>query len=1506
MIKRYLIGKRLAKEVILYSVVCIYMLLHTSVAAQNIVTPSIRINNVAVNNALTPAAWLADNTHSAKLPLQVLLQFHSLPSASAKAQLKDNGISLLDYIPGNVYTAIVHKIPTASVFQSSGISLIADMQPEWKISDELKQTLPLQDDFADVTVLFTGDYNRADIDAQFYKLGAEIISERISMGYCHIKIPADKVLQLAQWHHVSYMSSYRQDVPLNTYAKAMTRMHIAAANTTVGGYGLKGEGVAIGIGDNTSGVYHVDLADRIINYNPQAYTNHGVHINGIAGGAGIVDPKGEGMAPAATLTNHFFSDVLEATPFIASQHNVVATNNSYSASSGSCAYSGTYDGLSAGLDNLCNDYKNVFQVFAAANDGLFDCPPYPKGFATIAGGYQAAKNIIVVASTDKEYVNADNSSRGPLRDGRLKPEITAVGVDVISDTKNDEYLVASGTSMACPQVAGAAALLTERIRQLGGSLTPRSDVLKTLMINGATDIGIPGPDFRFGFGFLNVERSLIMLDSNRYFTNTVNNGAQVTHNINVPPGTGQLKVTLCWHDVPASPLATTQLVNDLDLVVSEPGGALHNPLVLDPSPANINNPAVEKKDRLNNTEQVVIQNPAAGIYTAMVNGYSLPSGSRDYVLAYDFLPQGIHVKYPLANSAVKAADSLYIYWDAVSSNGTFSLEYSINNGTTWIGIDNNIAADKRHYKWMVPGGINSGRCLIRLSRASEQSVSGLFVINEQPVVKMAAIQCPGYISIEWGAVPNATAYHVMRKNGPALIAVDTVTDTTYVFPGLALDSTYYVTVAPVIDGLQGYRAIAKKRKPSDGNCNGNISDGDLMIGALESPATGRMFTETELTGNELLRVAVRNLDDVANSSYTLSYSINGAAWVTQNFSDPLPANNVKTISLPGIDLSAVGDYEIRMAVTNTSSADNMPQNDSAVFYISQLPNAPITLDYTDDFESLLSFNVEKDTFGFSKGRRWDFKSTTDTGRIRSLVLQDVTISGQRSLSLDASRHCKGNINILTGTFNLAAYDKEREEVRMEFDYIIHNVPKSSDNELSVKGSNGKLFRVLYPYDIRRVNVGRVLNSGSLSLSDAMADAGDNFSAATQLQFKQNDVSLVGGKYVGNGMTIDNVRLYTVQNDVQLLQVVSPSFLECGVTGPVPLTVTIRNGVSQVQNNVKISYRLDNGDVVTENIASLSGKEKRDYTFSKLLDITRSGSHNINVWVDADGDTYHKNDSIINYSVRNQPLVAAFPYIEDFEQDNGFWYTDGTRSSWAYGTPSAPKINKAASGQKAWVTNLSGNYNPDEISYLYTPCFDLTGMDKPVVSFKMALDIENCNDILCDAAYMDYSLDGVKWERLGKPGEGINWYNDSVYYSWTLEDKTAWHQAELPLPLLTGNVQFRFGLHTDPGSEKEGIGIDDFRIFNRVFFVPDNNIISISPNPATDGLVNIEWAAVAGTEMKVVVTDMTGRDIYRQDEVAQEGYNKTTLNTPAVSTGMYFIRITIGDKEHLRKIIFRRS
>ena len=49
----------------------------------------------------------------------------------------------------------------------------------------------------------------------------------------------------------------------------------------------------------------------------------------------------------------------------------------------------------------------------------------------------------------------------------------------------------------------------------------------------------------------------------------------------------------------------------------------------------------------------------------------------------------------------------------------------------------------------------------------------------------------------------------------------------------------------------------------------------------------------------------------------------------------------------------------------------------------------------------------------------------------------------------------------------------------------------------------------------------------------------------------------------------------------------------------------------------------------------------------------------------------------------------------------------------------PKINRAASGSKAWKTNLAGNYNDLEKSYLYSPCFDISGMTNPTLSFNVA-------------------------------------------------------------------------------------------------------------------------------------------------------------------------------------------
>ena len=321
-------------------------------------------------------------------------------------------------------------------------------------------------------------------------------------GNYKVSIAANKVAELAKCYAVEYISPVTNNEPLDKESKAMEKANIPNASTTIGGYGLLGDGMTIGVGDNVSGMFHTDLKDRIINYNPAHITHHGVHINGIVSSAGIVNSKAEGMVPHATIINHLYDNILANTGLCFQDYNMTITNNSYAVIVGDTSYSGTYDNYAVIVDNLELQYPTVQHVFASGNDGLLNRPPYPNGYANVTGGYQPSKNGIVVNSTTKWFVNAVDGSRGPVNDGRLKPDLTANGVDVFSTIDFNSYLVASGTSMASPQVAGALGLLSQRYKQLHANTDPRSDVLKTLILNGTTDIGNPGPDYRFGFGFL--------------------------------------------------------------------------------------------------------------------------------------------------------------------------------------------------------------------------------------------------------------------------------------------------------------------------------------------------------------------------------------------------------------------------------------------------------------------------------------------------------------------------------------------------------------------------------------------------------------------------------------------------------------------------------------------------------------------------------------------------------------------------------------------------------------------------------------------------------------------------------------------------------------------------------------------------------------------------------------------------------------------------------------------
>ena len=273
--------------------------------------------------------------------------------------------------------------------------------------------------------------------------------------------------------------------------------------------------------------------------------------------------------------------------------------------------------------------------------------------------------------------------------------------------------------------------------------------MKSLLCNGAIDIGNAGPDFRFGFGQMNLLRSVTMLENTNYFNASVISGAANTHTVTIPGGSNiaQLKVMLYWNDSAAAALAATALVNDLDLQVTDPLAVVHLPQILNTNPPNVTDPVTSGADHINNIEQVVINNPATGTYTFSINGTTIPSGTNhEYFLVFDTIPVSTTLTYPLGGEHLKSADVIRISWDSYGNPAnTFTLQYSVDNGAIWLPVTGgtNVAATLRLLTWTIPAVAATSQAKVKIihNGTGLESISEPFTIAGVPQIALAAVQC---------------------------------------------------------------------------------------------------------------------------------------------------------------------------------------------------------------------------------------------------------------------------------------------------------------------------------------------------------------------------------------------------------------------------------------------------------------------------------------------------------------------------------------------------------------------------------------------------------------------------------------------------------------------------------------------------------------------------------------------------------------------------------------------
>lgn len=323
-----------------------------------------------------------------------------------------------------------------------------------------------------------------------------------------IQVSADAVSKLSSLPNVKYIE---KNVVFHATLDQAAPI-IGAPN--VWNLGYTGKGIKVALVDSGIDGTHPDLTGRIVEWKdfvagkttPYDDFGHGTHCAGIIGGNGNAsNGKYKGIAP-----------------------NVQYIGIKVLGSDGS----GSLDNILAGLDYATKSDARIISMSLGSethtqsmDDAVAKAVQAGKVVVCAAGNSgPGAKTIgcpadspdaLTVGATDKNDQIASFSSRGPNRDGSVKPDVSAPGKDIVSTRAagtnpskaiDNYYLSMSGTSMATPMVSGAIADLLQKQPNLTVAQ------VKSIMEKTAKPLGSGIPNNDYGYGRISIVNAINYLD----------------------------------------------------------------------------------------------------------------------------------------------------------------------------------------------------------------------------------------------------------------------------------------------------------------------------------------------------------------------------------------------------------------------------------------------------------------------------------------------------------------------------------------------------------------------------------------------------------------------------------------------------------------------------------------------------------------------------------------------------------------------------------------------------------------------------------------------------------------------------------------------------------------------------------------------------------------------------------------------------------------------------------